>query len=297
MPILRKLEKTCDQIICNRNLYKLQRMTVITAMLAFVVNIALIFIANQQEELTPFWESVGTNYFASIFTPFGIILFFEVVLLIFALPKASTRSIARQFEIISLIILFRVFKDVSELRDLGDIVTNSNFLSNTGLDMLGSIILFILIAIFYLTMRQQEHIDNIPDDNKQNIFVVSKKVITVIVAFLVALIGIVYFGIWSVDFIGGSYGSFFEVQTEFFETIFTILIFSDIAIVLISYLLNEDYAIDFRNIGFIASTILIRLSFVTEKPLDIALAVFAVIFAIIVNFSFNAFIKIRNGLQ
>lgn len=295
MRLIKKLEKTCDQIICKDNLLKLQKYVVIVAIIAFITNLALIFLANHIGTTNNFWESIGTNYFASIFTPFGIILFYEVIVLIFALPKASSRSVARQFEIISLIILFRVFKDVSEVENLAEIVNDADFIKNVGIDMVGSLIMFALIALFYLTIRFQEKIENLPDDSRNAGLTTKKKVITVIVAAVISIVGMIFFGEWLVDLIGGSYRSFFTVQRMFFENVFTILIFTDITIVLISYLLNDDYAIDFRNIGFIASTIFLRFSLVAEKPNDIYLAIFAFTFGVLVNTSFNFFIKARNG--
>lgn len=297
MKFIKRLESTCDQIICRDNLRSLQKIVVTIAIAAFIINIFLIFLANQMGEPSGIWANIGTNYFASIFTPFGIILFFEVIVLIFALPKSPTRSIARQFEIISLIILFRVFKDVSELKDISKVVNDSAFIRDIAVDMIGSLILFALIALFYLTIRYQEKSKNISFEREDSVLTLKKKIITVVVAIIVAALALIFFGEWFIDLVGGTYRSFFNVQKIFFESVFTLLIFTDISIVLISYLLNDDYAIDFRNIGFIASIILIRFSLVAEKPIDILLAIFAFVFGVFVNISFTLFIIARNGAE
>jgi hypothetical protein len=52
---------------------------------------------------------------AAIYTPFSFILLYEVYLLIYYLPKSITIYIAKQYEIITLIIIRRLFKDLSYL--------------------------------------------------------------------------------------------------------------------------------------------------------------------------------------
>jgi len=55
----------------------------------------------------------GKNYLTAISTPFEFILFYEVLILIAALPASTTRSIAHQFEIVSLIFIRDVFRDIA----------------------------------------------------------------------------------------------------------------------------------------------------------------------------------------
>ena len=53
-----------------------------------------------------------TNPISGIYTPFSIILYYEIFLLIYYLPRSFTTSILKQFEIISLIVIRRIFYDI-----------------------------------------------------------------------------------------------------------------------------------------------------------------------------------------
>jgi len=69
----------------------------------------------------PFAAAVGKNYLSAIYTPFSFILFYEVLVLIAAIPESTTRSIANQFEIASLIFVRGFFKDIAEMSDVEDL--------------------------------------------------------------------------------------------------------------------------------------------------------------------------------
>ena len=61
------------------------------------------------------------NPIAAIYTPFSFILVYEVYLLIYYLPKSFTNYITKQYEIITLIIIRKLFKDLAgvELSKIG----------------------------------------------------------------------------------------------------------------------------------------------------------------------------------
>lgn len=66
---------------------------------------------------TPCDDELDRNFLHAIYTPFSFILFYEVLLLVLALPKSHTSSIGKQYEIVSLIVIRGVFKDIGEFRD------------------------------------------------------------------------------------------------------------------------------------------------------------------------------------
>ena len=55
------------------------------------------------------------NPISAIYTPFSFILVYEVYLLIFYLPKSTSFYIGKQYEIITLIVIRRIFKDIGTL--------------------------------------------------------------------------------------------------------------------------------------------------------------------------------------
>ena len=83
---LNRIEKFYDKYICKKTLHRIEQITVVVAILSFIGNILLVFL-NRTLETTPDAIAVlGTNYFSTIFTPFSVILYFEVFLLILAIP-------------------------------------------------------------------------------------------------------------------------------------------------------------------------------------------------------------------
>ena len=76
---------------------------------------------------------------------------------------------------------------------------------------------------------------------------------------------------------------------HFFETIYTALIFSDITVVLLSQQFMPSFHAVFRNSGFVMGTLLMRLSFSTEHPWDIAVSLFATTYVLALTFAVNRF--------
>lgn len=77
--------------------------------------IHLIFIGLTNYGIIEVESTFLTNPIAAIYTPFSFILLYEVFLLIFYLPKSISIYIAKQYEIITLIVIRRIFKDIANL--------------------------------------------------------------------------------------------------------------------------------------------------------------------------------------
>jgi hypothetical protein len=60
------------------------------------------------------------NPSAAIYTPFSFILIYEVYLLVYYLPKSTSVYVSKQYEIITLIIFRRLFKDLADLNLVAD---------------------------------------------------------------------------------------------------------------------------------------------------------------------------------
>ena len=137
---------------------KVERVILIISILSFLAHLITIFLVNNG--LVTFPESV--NFFdspiAAIYTPFSFILIYEVYLLIFYLPRSITTYIGKQYEIITLIVIRRIFKDLANLElnsDWFDIKSDLNFTY----DIITALLLFFMIYIFSLE-RQKMHNSN-----------------------------------------------------------------------------------------------------------------------------------------
>ena len=126
---------------------KNERIVVNIAIISFVIHLLLIALVDFG------WLKMGDSYsllinpIAAIYTPFSFILVYEVYLLVFYLPKSITIYIGKQYEIITLIIVRRIFKDLSKLELTSDWFSLKNDLQFT-YDILATIILFFLIYYF-----------------------------------------------------------------------------------------------------------------------------------------------------
>ena len=89
----------------------------------------------------------------TVYTPFCFILFYEVLQLVFALPRSHTSSIAMQYEILSLIVIRRVFKDIGQFRDPATWLEQTDAALIVVLDMLAALAMFALIAVFRRVRR------------------------------------------------------------------------------------------------------------------------------------------------
>lgn len=85
--------------------------------------------------------------------------------------------------------------------------------------------------------------------------------------------------------------SFLQTATivSVFEHFYTLLIFSDIFIVLISLRYSSSYHVAFRNSGFAVSTVLIRLALIAPAEISAGVGIGAILFALGVTWSYNSF--------
>src|SRR5580693_8785175 len=108
-----------DHLYAEERRDSLDRLVVDVSIAGFLIHLGLVFLSRSLEHPPALIAAVGRNYLSAIYTPFSFILFFEVLMLIAALPQSTTQSIAKQYEIVSLIFIRGFFKDVAELDDIG----------------------------------------------------------------------------------------------------------------------------------------------------------------------------------
>jgi len=100
-------------------------------------------------------SAVGRNYLSAIATPFSFILFYEVLTLIAALPASTTQSIANQFEVVSLIFIRDVFKDIAAASQNGWHHEQFHQALPLFVDMCSGLAMFLLVAIFqYVALKR-----------------------------------------------------------------------------------------------------------------------------------------------
>ena len=105
------------------------------------------------------WTSItpGTiEFFTAIDASFTTLLIFEILSLIFVLPRSVADSVGKQFEILSIILLRDAFKQFGEVYPslISDSPIDYLQLLPMLVDALGALIIFVIIGFY---MRYQQH--------------------------------------------------------------------------------------------------------------------------------------------
>ena len=271
--------KIFDGIFSENNRKKIESFTIWSASIGFIFHLSLVLLNNNSIINIGNESLLLTNPISAIYTPFSIILYYEIFLLIFYLPRSFTTSILKQFEIISLIVIRRIFYDIPKL----DLESNNWFENADNLqityDLICILILFFLIYLFNyvktnIVVKKGKNIDK---------FIDSKKIISVLLIPVMVLLFIIGLYNWySIGISTNFASSFYYVNEVFYNTFFSILIIADVFILLLSFLYTERYSQIMRNTGFIICTILIRLSFSSTGLTNLLLIISSVLFGLLI---------------
>jgi hypothetical protein len=288
-------EKLYQKLLSVQTKKKGERFILIIAIVSFLAHLLLIFLVDFGFIQLDDPSDLLTNPIAAIYTPFSFILVYEVYLLLYYLPKSITTYIAKQYEIISLIIIRRLFKDLSNLSlsyDWFEIKYDLQFTY----DLLASVVLFFLIFQFYRQSSKRYRSALQDELNADGItrFIKIKKVIAASLVLVLMALAVYTFSSWSVSEIrpGLVKGTSFEnINNVFFEQFFTVLIIADVVLLLFSFFYTDEFHKVMRNSGFIISTILLRLSFSVEGLLNTLLIITALLFGLLMLIIHNQFEK------
>ena len=272
--------KIFDGIFSEVNRKKIESFTIWSATIGFIFHLSLVLLNNYSIINIGNESLLLTNPISAIYTPFSIILYYEIFLLIYYLPRSFTTSILKQFEIISLIIIRRIFYDIPKLNlDSNDWFNNPDNLQIT-YDLISILILFFLIYLFNFVKSKIENKKGIRNIER---FIDSKKIISVIlIPVMIVLFIIGLYNLYSIGMSSDFASSFYYVNEVFYNTFFSILIIADVFILLLSFLYTERYSQIMRNTGFIICTILIRLSFSSSGLTNLLLIISSVLFGLLI---------------
>lgn len=282
-----------EKFLSEKTKDKSERVIIYIAIVSFVVHLLLIAFVQLNWIKPDDFSGLLKNPLVAIYTPFSFILLYEAYLLVYYLPKSTTKYIGKQYEIITLIIIRRIFKDFYKLEFTNDWFASKEDVIFT-LDVIAVLILFYLIYVFYKTV-------DVKPSQKISIevekFINLKKIIATILVPVFIILAVYNFSFWV-------YENFYTInQTDvpikninkiFFDEFFTVLIMVDVLLLLFSFLHTDKFHHVIRNSGFIISTILIKLTFNIEGILNIVITVVAVLLGVLVLFIHNKFEKLEN---
>ena len=289
----KKFEILYQKLLSEETKKRSETIILIIAIASFIIHLAIIYLVNFGFISLNAPSELLKNPIAAIYTPFSFILVYEVYLLTYYLPKSITTYISKQYEIITLIIIRRLFKDLSSL-SLSDDWFNIKYDLQFTYDIIASILLFFLI---YLFLKQRKNAILIGEKNEPNNegiarFIKLKKVLATFLVLVIIFVAIYSFQHWLFGVINSTAKtgvSFKNINNIFFEQFFTILIIVDVILLLFSFFHTDKFHKVIKNSGFIISTILIRLSFSVSGLLNTLLIVSAIIFGLLILIIHNKF--------
>ena len=277
-------EKIFSTVFAPRIQKIIEKVILLLAALGFVIHLGLIFLKAQGIIFfSPLYPELFNDPISAIYTPFSLILIYEIYLLLFYLPRSFTSCVSKQFEIISLIVIRKIFKDIPQM-DLADNWMSSSHNLELIVDLLGFLILFLLIFLFN---KSKQRLPKQAVENSRLLnFIVSKKIVSVMLFGVLGIMLLSTLSQWIYNVFNQQ--SILNLDSLFFNQFFTLLILADVVILLISFRYTEEYSKLIRNTGFIIATILIRLSFSAEGYLTMILILTGVSFAYLILQIFNA---------
>jgi hypothetical protein len=280
-----------DLFLSEKTRAKTEKLILKLALFSFFIHLVIIYLIKFDFLAQPVNSELLTNPISAAYTPFSFILIYEVYLLIYYLPKSFTTYITKQYEIITLIIIRKLFKDLSTLELTADWFEIKGDLQFT-YDLLASLVLFYLIILFQKQGKQKTKKD-IGENNVIQRFVKRKKIVAVILVPLFFTMALYTLIDWSagLSITTDTIPSFESINNLFFDQFFTVLILVDVVLLLISFFYTDQFHKIIRNSGFVISTILIRMSFAVTGFISTILIVVAVLFGLAIIAIHNKYEK------
>jgi len=289
------MEKLYQKLLSKKTKEKSERIILWIALVSFLIHLLMIGLIHFNLIIIDEPSNLLKNPIAAIYTPFSFILVYEVYLLIYYLPKSTSTYISKQYEIIALIIIRRLFKDLSDLSLSSNWFNIKNDLQFT-YDLLASVLLFYLIYLFHVQRTKVYRTFENSKNHSYSIskFINAKKWMATALVPILLVIAMYSFYNWSIGIFQpykDNAISFKNINNIFFEQFFNILIIADVILLLFSFFHTDEFHKVIRNSGFIISTILIRISFSVSGIINNMLIVSAILFGLSILFIHNKFEK------
>jgi len=277
-----------DTIFSKYSRGKFEKFILILAAMGFITHLMLIFLNSNGYIQLDIGGNLLKNPISALYTPFSFILVYEAFLLIYYLPSSFTVSVVKGYEIISLVLIRKIFKDVP-LVDLSQDFFANPYNVQFIYDIIGFVLVFFLIYLFKTTAGRPKK----PKiDKKLEKFISQKKAISILlVPVLLALASYSFYNWIGSLFIDSS--NDIDVNFLFFVDFFTILILVDVLLLLISFRYTERYSQLIRNTGFIISTIMLRLSFTATGLASVSFLVLGILFGVVILAIFKKMEKVN----
>ena len=274
--LLQKSGNYFDKYFNAKNVRKVELLILRAAVFAFLFHLFIIFLGNN----FLYFKNLQHSYLKAIYTPFSFILFYEVFLLVIIIPKSISEFVGKQFEVITLITLRGFFHDIADL-DLKNFINinNPEFISLL-YDLLASLIMLSLTILYYKIYQNNRKSEVV---NELNNFINIKKLVSLSMIIILLVLSVSSLYLWGTEMLEALKlnKDYPNPNTVFYADFFSIMIFVDVLLLIISFIYHFSFFTIFRNASFIITTILIRMSLTTEKPMNYIIILIGFLFSIV----------------
>ena len=234
---------------------RIRKVAIVSAVVGFFLHIGLWALdSTGRISITGEASELVRSPLSSLYTPFSILLVYEVYQLIRTIPDSFSSSVGKQYEIATLLVVRDILKRLSEVEGTEGWEISSD---------LGFLLVecAAFLALFYTSLTYFRISDNSTKSGDMSediaVFVESKRLVANFMLIVFLLTAAYSFLTWitSVQDGGGSVS-----RVIFFLDFFTFLILADILILLVSYWFYTDFGNLARNTGFVLSTVIIRVA-------------------------------------
>lgn len=224
----------------------IERFLVTCALVLFLVHLSLY--AGNEFFIWNLPESLFSHPLATLYTPFSVILIAEVYLLIYYLPTSFARSLGKQIEIVALIEIRSVFKN---LEDTSTWPWEAAFFPH----MLSALALGGMLVLFYhLLPRRVARLE----ESELKKFVRFKMGMAGLLTMFFIGLSVYSIGNWLWEWITYPEALHADLNSVFYNEFFTALILVDVLLLVVSFKYLDDFGFVLRNSGFVVATILLR---------------------------------------
>ncbi|WP_320045294.1 hypothetical protein [uncultured Desulfobacter sp.] len=223
---------------------------------------------------------ISHSHFTAIYIAFLLVLYMEIISMIFTLPESMSRALGKQFEILALIFLRNAFKQLSDLTEPLSLTHHQDVVYHIFAYGFGALAIFGLLGCYRIVLTKPDKRDKtILTGPCLNRFISAKKTM----AFCILLI---FFGMGVLDLwlISQKLNGF-----DFLQSFYTVLIFSDILMVFLAQGVLPQFQAVFRNSGYALATLLMRLSLTTSVYYSVSIGLSAMVFALLLTIIYNKF--------
>jgi hypothetical protein len=165
-------------------------------------------------------------------------------------------------------------------------------------NMWAGFLMYLLVAVFqYVARHHSAHIAPITNVRARARFIAQKKSVAILLGVLLVTMAAYSIGVFAMDVYQVAVSGHTSVShvTTFYNNLFTVMIFTDVLILILSITVSGHYESVFRSAAFVVSIVLIRFALTEGYPFGAPLAILAMIFGVMVQLVFNFHMRVHSS--